>query len=34
MIVYFNSPFLFVFGDDRVTCHTGKDVNLGEDDDA
>jgi len=23
-------PFLFVFGDDRVTCHARAYVNLGE----
>jgi len=34
MIVYFNSPFLFVFGDDCVTCHTRVYMNLGEDVDA
>ena len=34
MIIYFSSPFLFVFGDDRMTCHTGTNVNLGEDIDA
>jgi len=34
MIVYFRSPFLLVFGDDHVTCHTGAEVNLGEDVDA
>jgi len=23
-------PFLFVFGDDHVTCHVGADVNPSE----
>jgi len=32
--ILFSSPFLFVFGDDRVTCHVGADVNPGEDVDA
>ena len=27
----FSSPFLFVFHNDRVTCHTGADDNLGID---
>ena len=30
LFFFFNSPFLFVFGDDRVTCHTRADVNPGE----
>jgi len=30
----FSLPFLFVFGNDRMTCHTGADVNPGEDGDA
>jgi len=25
-----SSPFLFVFGDDRVTCHIGADDILGD----
>jgi len=25
-----SSPFLFVFGDDRVTCHTGVDDITGD----
>jgi len=25
-----SSPFLFVFGDDRVTCYTGEDDIPGE----
>jgi len=25
-----SSPFLFVFGDDRVTCHTGADDISGD----
>jgi len=23
--LFINSPFLFVFGNDRVTCHAGAD---------
>jgi len=30
MIVYFSSSFLFVFGDDHVTCYTGAELNPGE----
>ena len=25
-----SSPFMFVFGDDRVVCHTGADDILGD----
>ena len=31
---FLNSPFLFMFGDDRVTCHTRADVIPSEDGDA
>jgi len=31
---FLNSLFLFVFDDDRVTCHARVDVNPGEDIDA
>jgi len=31
---FISSPFLFVFGDDLVTCHTGADDVLGEAGDA
>jgi len=24
-LISLSSPFLFMFGDDRVTCHTGVD---------
>jgi len=34
LFISFSSPFLFVFGDDRVTCHTGIDDNLGVDGEA
>jgi len=34
IIFFLSSPFLFVFGDDRVTCHTGVEVNPGENVDA
>jgi len=34
IIFYFSSPFLFVFGDNRVTYHTRADANLGDDIDA
>jgi len=30
IILFLSSPFLFVFGDDRVTCHARADVNPGE----
>jgi len=25
-----SSPFLFLFGNDRVTCHTGPNDNTGD----
>jgi len=31
---FLSSPFMFVFGDDRVTCHMGANVNPSEDVDA
>jgi len=36
MQVYFclSSPFLYLFGNDRVICHTGADVIPGDDGDA
>jgi len=34
LFFFLNSHFLFVFGDDRVTCHVGADVNPGENFDA
>jgi len=34
MLIIMSSPFLFVFGDDRVTCHTEADDILGDDVDA
>jgi len=34
LFFFLSSPFLFVFGDDRMTCHVGAYVNPGEDVDA
>jgi len=34
LFFFLSSPFLFVFGEDRLTCHVGADVNPGEDVDA
>jgi len=34
LIFCLSSPFLFIFGDDRVTCHAGVDVNPSENADA
>jgi len=34
IIFFLSSPFLFVFGDDHVTCHVRANVNPGEHDDA
>jgi len=31
---FLSSPFLFVYGDDRVTCYTGADVDTGDVEDA
>ena len=31
---YWSAPFLFVFGDDHVTCHTGAYVIPSDDGDA
>jgi len=33
-LFFFSSSFLFVFGDDRVTCHTGADIISGDDGEA
>jgi len=30
MLIIMISPFLFVFGDDRMTCHTRADDILGD----
>ena len=27
---FLSSPFMFVFGDDHVTCYVGADVNSGD----
>jgi len=32
--ILLSSPFLFVFGDDRVTCHTGAYVIPSDDGEA
>jgi len=31
LFISLSSPLLFVFGDDRVTCHMGADDNPGAD---
>jgi len=30
VLLYLSSPYLFVFGDNHVTCYTGADVDAGE----
>jgi len=34
LFFFLNPPFMFVFGDDRVTCHAGANVDPGEHADA
>ena len=34
LFFFLSSPFMFVFGDDCVTCHTGTNVNPDENIDA
>jgi len=30
IFIFINSPFLFLFGDDRVICYTGADDDTGD----
>jgi len=34
VLFYLSSPFLFVFGDDLVTCHTGANIIPSDDGEA
>jgi len=34
IFIFINSPFLFVYGDDRVIRYTGVDVDIGDAEDA
>jgi len=34
IFIFISSPFLFVYGDDRVICYTGANVDTGDVEDA